>query len=192
MLKFIDPPSYTDKPRLHHVSIARRPLDVRLPAIREALQAGADPNELNGFKNPGPARPLHYAICDSAAVDYRELKQNLPVVELLLEAGADPRLRDAGPGTLNSPIEELEHWFASYNENHSTWAEEDLGLYDFKKAALEAMKRVAAELDSKPAYHTLTNLANVLSCNRTRSQEPTISHQGSVQLLAQQARRCNT
>lgn len=136
------------RPPLIALSISNDPLDIRLAAMREAIAAGQDPNELGGMKNPGVGRPLHYAICDSAGHDYEQLKQNLPVVQLLLEAGADPRLPDLRG---RSPIEELEAWFKAYNEGHSNWATEDLELYSFNEAALKAMKEVATKLDGKLA-----------------------------------------
>lgn len=128
--------------------ISYEPIEVRLAAMHAAIAAGADPNELGGRRNPGIGRPLHYAICDSASVDYNQLKQNLPIVELLLEAGADPRLLNA---TGKSPIDELEAWFREYNKDHSKWATQDLELQPFFASALQAMKEVADQLDGEPA-----------------------------------------
>lgn len=143
--KPLTPPRYRAmKAPLHYFAISNDPLSTRLPAMRAALASGEDPNKIAGSKNPGLGRPLHYAIDDSAGHDYAQLKQNLPVIELLLKEGADPRL----PNQMGkSPIEELEAWFREYDKGHETWAEEDLGLYDFNKAALETMKVVAAKLD---------------------------------------------
>ncbi|KAF2126320.1 hypothetical protein P153DRAFT_388361 [Dothidotthia symphoricarpi CBS 119687] len=135
-------------PPLHVQSISNEPLDVRLAAIRQAIAAEENPNQLGGWKNPGVARPLHYAIDDSAQHDYKQLKQNLPVIELLIKAGADPRLPDLQPGR-RSPIQKLDSWFKAYNESHSSWATEDLELYPFYKAALRIMKKTAAELDAQ-------------------------------------------
>ena len=145
MVEFKDP-AFRVQPPLIYYSFSNDPLDSRLAALHEAISAGEDPNELGGMKNPGIARPLHYAICDSAGHDYAQLKQNLPVVELLLEAGADPRLPDLMG---RSPIVELEAWFDAYDKGHEHWAPEDLDLYPFNKAALEAMKKAVAKLDSK-------------------------------------------
>jgi hypothetical protein len=114
--------------------------------MRTAIAAGADPNELDGKLRIG--RPLNYAICNYAFVDYNQLKQNLPIVELLLEAGADPRLGSWRP-LAQSPIQELEAWFSQYEINKGCWAGEDLQLYEFYKKALSAMKKVAEKLDSK-------------------------------------------
>ncbi|CAO2650230.1 Nn.00g015220.m01.CDS01 [Neocucurbitaria sp. VM-36] len=52
------------RPPLILQSVSDDPLNIRLAAMREAIAAGQDPNELGGMKNPGVARPLHYAIPD--------------------------------------------------------------------------------------------------------------------------------
>ncbi len=114
--------------------------------MRAAIAAGADPNELDGRLRIG--RPLNYAICDSAFVDYAQLKQNLPIVELLLEAGADPRLGSARPYS-KSPIQELEAWFREFEVHGEEWAEEDLELFGFYEKALGAMRKVAERLDGE-------------------------------------------
>ncbi|KZM20152.1 hypothetical protein ST47_g8720 [Ascochyta rabiei] len=145
MVKFLGP-EYRVSPPLHVQCISNAPLDDRLSALRAALAAGADPNELGGWKNPGTCRPLHYAIDDSAQHDYRQLKLNFPVVEALLEAGADPRLPDLRPGR-RSPIQELEGWFEAYESGHAGWCAEDLEMCPFYEKALRAMKKVAKELD---------------------------------------------
>jgi hypothetical protein len=153
MVKFL-PPKFRAGPPLHCLCISNDPLEVRLPAIREALASGEDPNELGGWKDPGTARPLHYAIDDSVQHDHAQLKQNLPIIELLLEAGADPRLPSLGPWR-RSPIEELEAWFEAYNrDGHSKWEPEMLELQPFYAAALQTMKKAASALDGKHVPHT--------------------------------------
>ncbi|KAH6629303.1 hypothetical protein C7974DRAFT_184435 [Boeremia exigua] len=150
MVKFLEP-RFRRCPPLHKHCISNEPLETRLVALHEAIAAGEDPNELGGWKDPGIARPLHYAIDDSVQHDLRQLKQNLPVVQLLLQAGADPRLPCI---TLprRSPIEELEVWIGVYKKSgHSTWEKEFVELYPFYEDALLAMKKVAAELDAKDA-----------------------------------------
>jgi hypothetical protein len=120
-----------------------------LPAIREALASGEDPNELGGWRGSGTSRPLHYAIHDTPQHSLDQLKQNLPVIELLLEAGADPRLPCLGPMP-QSPIEEIEAWFEAYNKGgHLKWPPEILELQPFFAATLQAMKKAASALDGK-------------------------------------------
>lgn len=132
---------------LFYLAIPRgEPLEARLPAMRQAIAAGADLNVPGGMTNPGTGRLLHYAICDIAGVDYRDLRQNMPMVELLLEGGADPRLH-AWHG--ESPIDILESWLASYDQDHTKWNVEELELHPFFQAAFEAMKKRAHELDGK-------------------------------------------
>lgn len=147
MVKFVEP-----KPTwrlLHALCISNNPLESRLPALRQALEAGEDPNELGGWRHyPGIQRPLHYAIDDSIRHDPRQLKQNLPIVELLLRYGADPRLPDLNT-TWRSPIEELERWFQYHDEDHDNWPPEDLELIPFYSTALCMMKDKVAELDGK-------------------------------------------
>jgi len=146
-VKFIKPkPTWR---RLHALCISDDPLELRLPAICEALEAGDDPNELGGYEhNPGIRRPLHYAI-DLYAQPLKGLKANLAIVELLLQYGADPRLLDL-PASSCSPIEELESWFRAYDSDHSRWEPEDLEIYPFFNAALGLMEAQAEELDGEP------------------------------------------
>lgn len=153
MVKFVES-KLRVAPPLHKLCISNDPLDDRLPAIRQALASGEDPNELGGWKHAGVSRPLHYAISDHIGHDFAQLKQNLPVVELLLEAGADPRLPGLGP--YKSPMEELENWLIAYNDgDHSGWQTEELELQPFFEAALQAMKKVALVLDGKHKTHAL-------------------------------------
>ncbi|CAN9343569.1 unnamed protein product [Alternaria alternata] len=123
------------------------PVETRLAAIRAALSEGFSPNELD--RRPrGVGRPLDWAIEDGAAADYAHLKQNLPIVHLLLEAGADPRLPSRHPFGW-SPIDSLEAWFKQYKIRPQDFPPEVLVLKSFYEKALEAMKRVADELDTK-------------------------------------------
>ncbi|CAN9368982.1 unnamed protein product [Alternaria alternata] len=122
-------------------------VETRLAAIRAALSEGFSPNELD--RRPrGVGRPLDWAIEDGAAADYAHLKQNLPIVHLLLEAGADPRLPSRHPFGW-SPIDSLEAWFKQYKIRPQDFPPEVLVLKSFYEKALEAMKRVADELDAK-------------------------------------------
>jgi hypothetical protein len=123
------------------------PVETRLAAIRAALSEGFSPNELD--RRPrGVGRPLDWAIEDGAAADYAHLKQNLPIVHLLLEAGADPRLPSRHPFGW-SPIDSLEAWFKQYKIRPQDFPPEVLVLKSFYEKALEAMKRVADELDGE-------------------------------------------
>jgi hypothetical protein len=96
--------------------------------------------------------PLHYALCDSAFVNYKTLKQNLPVVKLLLEAGADPRLPAL---SYKSPIDDLSVWLYHYEVNSTGWHTEDLELKPLYEVAYKAMKKVADKLDSESAWLVL-------------------------------------
>lgn len=138
---------------LHALCCSSEPLEVRVPAIREALAAGEDPNELGGRKVPGISCPLHYAITTWGDCASGELKRNLPVVELLLQNGADPRLPDCTP-VPSSPIEELEAWFREYDKDHSEWDAEEIDLHAFFSAVLHVMRAKAAELDGKQIVNT--------------------------------------
>lgn len=124
-------------------------MEVKLPAIRQSLEAGDDPNELGGYKHsPGIRRPLHYAI-DFYGQSLKGLKQNMPIVELLLQYGADPRLLDLPPSPC-SPIEELESWLEMYDNGRCKAYEEEMGeVRPFFIAALGLMKAKAEELDSE-------------------------------------------
>jgi len=123
------------------------PIETRLAAMRAALSDGFSPNELD--KRPrGVGRPLDCTIEDGWPADFAHLKQNLPIVHLLLEAGADPRLPSRDPSG-RSPIDSLEAWFTQYEIRGDEFGPEHLGLKPFFEKALEAMKKVADELNGE-------------------------------------------
>ncbi|KAI4701458.1 hypothetical protein J4E81_003198 [Alternaria sp. BMP 2799] len=125
------------------------PIETRLAAMRAALSEGFFPNELD--KRPrGVGRPLDCAIEDGWPADFTHLKQNLPIVHLLLEAGADPRLPSRDPPG-RSPIDSLEAWFKQYEIRGHEFGAEHLELKPFFEKALEAMKKVADELNAQDA-----------------------------------------
>jgi hypothetical protein len=139
---------FTEKPPLLWEPISENPLEVRLANMRAAITAGADPNELDGPKKHRVGRPLHYALCNSAFVNYKTLMQNLPIVELLLESGADPRLLAL---SYKSPIDDLSVWLKNYEVMCAVWTTEDLELKPLYEAAYKAMKKVADKLDGESA-----------------------------------------
>lgn len=77
----------------------------KVAAMRAAIEAGADVNQLDlrpyGGHNEG--RPLHACLLRGSIAD------NLPAIELLLRHGADPRLhgRSVGQGT---PMSMARYW----------------------------------------------------------------------------------
>jgi len=140
-----------DRSPLLYEPVSDNPIEIKLANMCAAIAAGADPNELDGSENLRVGRPLHYAICDDAFVNYENLKKNLPIVKLLLEAGADPRL----PGVLveryptmgASPLQSLRLWLELFERDSTSFGPEDTALKPFYEAAYKEMKKVADKLD---------------------------------------------
>jgi hypothetical protein len=170
---FIEPKSNVRL--LHTLCSSSDPVEVKLPAICEALAAGEDPNELGGWKNPGIQRPLHYAICDVRLRDYRDLKHNLLVVELLLQHGADPRLPDYNPArsSLCSPIQVLEGETQNCDIGSFSGQPERLEYHLFYCAALRLMKARAVELDGEHHISVWTTLESAADYDRNSSRRET-------------------
>jgi hypothetical protein len=128
------------------------------------LSAGFSPNELD--RRPrGIGRPLEYAICNYAFVDYSQLKQNPPIIQLLLEAGADPRLPSRNPRGW-SPINSLEAWFKQYKTNKDQWATQGLELKLFFEKPLEAMMKARDELDGELYFINVLRVRWLLANSR--------------------------
>lgn len=91
------------KPPLHWEPLySRDPVPARLARMTAALDAGADPDELDHELDVRRClgRPLHCCVGGRGAWGPpRIVRSNLPLVELLLSRGADPRLPGPGPGT---------------------------------------------------------------------------------------------
>lgn len=102
-------------------SIADVLAEEKLARMREALEGGSDPNEMDGSTDPKQkrGRPLNMCLdAGKALEDTSRLNDNAPVLQLLLEWGADPRLYGVPenphmPGYLKRPVDgvksSLEH-----------------------------------------------------------------------------------
>ncbi|KAJ5761995.1 uncharacterized protein N7511_005377 [Penicillium nucicola] len=100
---------HTTQPPLFWEFLAEHPISQKLQNMKAALNAGADPNEMDHERDQRRSlgRPLHCAMSDWGNPDY--IKENVPAVKLLLQHGADPRLpgpevRPVSAG-LQSPLE---------------------------------------------------------------------------------------
>lgn len=86
----------TKKPPLHYEPMfSDSPIDVRLANMTAALDAGADPNEVDHELSVWQClgRPLHCCVGGfNAWGPPSVVRDNLPLIELLLSRGADPRL----------------------------------------------------------------------------------------------------
>lgn len=140
------------KPPLHWEPLySTNPIEVKLANMTAALDAGADPNELDHELHVREClgRPLHCCIGGlNAWGSPHIIRLNLPLIELLLSRGVDPRLQ--GPGLrprLPSPLEmvrlEVEE---NSNPDDGEKMLQDCGFY---AEALKMLRSAADALDSE-------------------------------------------
>ncbi|KAJ4418866.1 hypothetical protein N0V82_005313 [Gnomoniopsis sp. IMI 355080] len=136
------------KPPLHWEALySTSSLELRLANMTAALDAGADPNELDHELNVhrGLGRPLHCCLGGYMAWGPpKVIRLNLPLIELLLARGADPRL--PGP-RYPSPLE-MARQEAEDNDNPDEGEKilQDCGFY---AEAYKLLKAAADSLDGE-------------------------------------------
>lgn len=135
-----DTSRYSVKPLSNH------PAEEKVAAMRAAIEAGADVNQLDEEPIVGynEGRPLDACIDGSHMPAGGRLADNIPAIELLLQHGADPRL-GARP-TLFAPVRRARYYAenAASEEARATW-KRILALFHEAILRLDEEREVQAE-----------------------------------------------
>lgn len=126
--------------------LSNHPAEEKVAAMRAAIDAGADVNQMDQEPIVGynEGRPLDACINGSHFPGGVRLEDNIPAIELLLQHGADPRL-GARP-TLFAPVRRARYYAenAASEEGKAAW-KHILALFD------EAILRLDGEQKNEAA-----------------------------------------
>lgn len=126
--------------------LSNHPVEEKVAAMRAAIEAGADVNQLDQEPIVGynEGRPLDACINGSHMPSGVRLEDNIPAIELLLQHGADPRL-GARP-TLFAPERRARYFVenATSEGGKATW-KRILAMFDVAILRLDGEQKNEAE-----------------------------------------------